>query len=64
MNPGATLRGASPAPANAGRKWIIVPANQVEEDQGVLPGDVAQMAVDDFWGKYDDLRLIFFREAK
>jgi U3 small nucleolar RNA-associated protein 19 len=37
--------------------------NQVEEDEGVLPDDVAQTVQEDFWAKYDDLRWAFFREA-
>ncbi|EJT49080.1 hypothetical protein A1Q1_01729 [Trichosporon asahii var. asahii CBS 2479] len=38
----------------------------LEENQegpsGELPLDVAGAAVDDYWAKYDDLRLFFFRE--
>lgn len=33
-----------------------------EGEAGELPLDVAGAAVDDYWAKYDDLRLFFFRE--
>lgn len=33
-----------------------------EGEPGVLPLDVAGAAVDDYWAKYDDLRLFFLRE--
>jgi len=36
---------------------------QVEDDEGVLPEDVANTVQEDFWAKYDDLRWAFFREA-
>lgn len=54
LNPPDSQRGA-PSAAEA------LEANQEGED-GELPLDVAGMAVDDYWAKYDDLRLFFFRE--
>lgn len=65
--PTESLRGASPrkvGSSSTSSQWIVVPAHQVSEDAGVLPQDVIALVVDDFWAKYDDLRLLFFREAK
>jgi U3 small nucleolar RNA-associated protein 19 len=66
--PTSSLRGASPRKSSSSSsslsRWIIVHANQVAEDAGVLPADVIALVVDDFWAKYDDLRLLFFREAR
>jgi U3 small nucleolar RNA-associated protein 19 len=68
FNPVSSLRGASPrtgagSSQNAGQ-WNIVPAHQVQESEGVLPADVVELVVDDFWAKYDDLRWAFFRETR
>ncbi|KAL1408368.1 Maturation and nuclear export of 40S ribosomal subunits interacting protein [Vanrija albida] len=52
-----------PAPSQrgvAGPSKRAVAANQA--GAGVSP-DVAAAAVDDYWAKYDDLRLFFFREV-
>lgn len=66
--PTSSMRGASPrkssSSSSSSTRWIIVPAYQVAEDAGVLPADVITLVVDDFWAKYDDLRLLFFREAR
>jgi U3 small nucleolar RNA-associated protein 19 len=70
--PSASLRGASARKASKASassssnstQWNIVPANQVGEAEGVLPADVITLVVDDFWAKYDDLRLLFFRETR
>ncbi|KAK6904254.1 hypothetical protein I203_107770 [Kwoniella mangroviensis CBS 8507] len=61
FNPKASLRGAKPK--SKGEGWKIVEANQVEEDEGVLPPDVIKIVIDDFWAKYDDLRWAFFKES-
>ncbi|WOO77741.1 putative protein [Vanrija pseudolonga] len=57
-----------PAPSQRGstassssKRPSVVAANQVDEEG--LPADVAAAAVDDYWAKYDDLRLFFFREV-
>ncbi|OCF39139.1 U3 small nucleolar RNA-associated protein 19 [Kwoniella heveanensis CBS 569] len=60
-NPSSSLRGAKPK--NNGAGWKVVAANQVEDEQGVLPSDVAKIVVDDFWAKYDDIRWAFFKES-
>jgi len=57
--PTASLRGAKEVKGSL----KIVGDNQVEEDEGVLPEDVAETVQEDFWAKYDDLRWAFFREA-
>lgn len=68
LNPVLSLRGASPrtgaSSSQSSGQWAIVPAHQVQEDEGVLPGDVVELIVDDFWAKYDDLRWAFFRETR
>ncbi|WVQ83793.1 hypothetical protein IAT38_005937 [Cryptococcus sp. DSM 104549] len=58
--PTASLRGAKPKKTSG---WKTVAANQVEEDEGVLPADVAKIVDDDFWSQYDDIRWAFFKEA-
>nr|ODO00870.1 U3 small nucleolar RNA-associated protein 19 [Cryptococcus depauperatus CBS 7855] len=58
--PCPSLRGARPK-KSAG--WKVIAANQVEDEEGVLPEDVVKIAVDDFWARYDDIRWIFFKEA-
>ncbi|WVR04225.1 hypothetical protein IAU60_001225 [Kwoniella sp. DSM 27419] len=60
FSPTASLRGAK---AKAAGGWRTIAANQVEEDEGVLPADVARIVVDDFWAKYDDIRWAFFKET-
>lgn len=57
-----------PAPSQRGstassssKRPSVVAANQADEDG--LPADVAAAAVDEYWAKYDDLRLFFFREV-
>ncbi|WWC67460.1 uncharacterized protein I206_101368 [Kwoniella pini CBS 10737] len=60
FNPKSSLRGAKPKSSGG---WKIVEANQVEEDEGILPVDVAQIVVDDFWAKHDDIRWAFFKES-
>lgn len=64
LAPAQSLRGAKPAPgsSSAGARWATVAANQ-EGEEGVLPAEVAAEVVDEYWAKYDDLRLFFFREA-
>jgi U3 small nucleolar RNA-associated protein 19 len=57
--PSPSLRGAKVQKGSL----RIVADNQVEDDEGVLPEDVAQTVQEDFWAKYDDLRWAFFREA-
>ena len=72
LNPVSSLRGASPRTAAASSSkgggapsaWNIVPAHQVQEHEGVLPADVVELVVDDFWAKYDDLRWALFRETR
>lgn len=68
FNPVSSLRGASPrtgaGSSQSAGQWNIVPAHQVQEDEGVLPADVVELVVDDFWAKYDDLRWAFFRETR
>ncbi|WWC58943.1 uncharacterized protein I303_101488 [Kwoniella dejecticola CBS 10117] len=63
FNPRPSLRGAKPKSSGGGGGWKIVEVNQVDEDDGVLPIDVAQIVVDDFWAKYDDIRWAFFKES-
>ncbi|WWD21868.1 hypothetical protein CI109_106356 [Kwoniella shandongensis] len=58
--PYTSLRGAKP---KSSKGWKTIAANQVEEDEGFLPPDVAKIVVDDFWAKYDDIRWAFFKEA-
>ncbi|WRT65247.1 uncharacterized protein IL334_002190 [Kwoniella shivajii] len=60
FNPTCSLRGARPKSSGG---WKTVAANQVEEDEGVLPSDVSKIIVDDFWAKYDDIRWAYFKEA-
>ena len=57
--PSASLRGSK---VQKGSLKTIA-EYQVEEDEGVLPEDVANTVQEDFWAKYDDLRWAFFREA-
>ena len=57
--PSASLRGSKVQKSSL----RTVAENQVEDDEGVLPEDVAQTVQEDFWAKYDDLRWAFFREA-
>lgn len=38
-------------------------ANQCEDEEGVLPEDVAGIISGDFWAVYDDIRWAFFKEA-
>jgi len=45
------------------RSLKTVAEYQVEDDESVLPEDVANTVQEDFWAKYDDLRWAFFREA-
>jgi U3 small nucleolar RNA-associated protein 19 len=56
LRPTPSLRGRS----SAGE---IVPENQVDLVDGMLPSDVVKMAHEDYWAKYDDLRWGFFREV-
>jgi U3 small nucleolar RNA-associated protein 19 len=64
LAPTPSLRGARPAAAtsSSSARWATVAANQEGED-GVLPPEIAAEAVDEFWAKYDDLRIFFFRET-
>ncbi|OXB36595.1 hypothetical protein LQV05_004891 [Cryptococcus neoformans] len=59
--PGQSLRGAKPKQKSSG--WKIVAANQCEDEEGVLPEDVAGIISGDFWAAYDDIRWAFFKEA-
>ncbi|WVQ75300.1 hypothetical protein IAR50_004916 [Cryptococcus sp. DSM 104548] len=59
--PRPSLRGAKPKTKSVG--WKIVAANQVGDEEGVLPEDVAKVVVDDFWAPHDDIRWAFFKEA-
>jgi U3 small nucleolar RNA-associated protein 19 len=65
LAPSPSLRGARPAAGSSasGARWATVAANQEGED-GVLPAEVAAEVVDEYWAKYDDLRIFFFREAE
>lgn len=64
LSPTKSLRGARPAAGSSasGTRWATVAANQ-EGEAGVLPADVAAEVVEEYWAKYDDLRLFFFRET-
>jgi len=57
--PSASLRGSKVQKGSL----KTVAEYQVEENEGVLPEDVANTVQEDFWAKYDDLRWAFFREA-
>lgn len=64
LAPSPSLRGARPAASSSasGARWATVAANQEGED-GILSPEVAAEAVDEYWAKYDDLRIFLFREA-
>ncbi|TXT13423.1 hypothetical protein VHUM_00790 [Vanrija humicola] len=59
--PAPSQRGSSSSSSSSSKRPAIVAANQA--DEAGLPSDVAAAVVDDYWAKYDDLRLFFFREV-
>lgn len=69
LDPKPSLRGArsrdssSASSSSDQSSWNVKADNQVELEDGVLPSDVAELVVDEYWAKYDDIRWAFFREA-
>ena len=54
-----------PTPSLRGSKdGNVDPVNQIDLEDGVLPEDVVELIQEEYWAKYDDIRWMFFREAK
>lgn len=63
LTPTPSLRGARASPGSSSSTPFKIDEDNQEGEDGVLPPDVVEAVHEEYWAKYDDLRLFFFRET-